>query len=149
MTLDEAIIHAKLKANEQRHYSQFEKVRNSCIKCAEEHEQLAEWLEELKEYKELEEKGLLIKLSSTEDVYCIENIIKCKYDYSLDKCPMYSKCGYCGSEENNFISCKHQYIMPVIVHRAFNMTMLPKLGKSIFFARENAEKELERLESAE
>jgi hypothetical protein len=62
MTLDEAILHAKLKANEQRHYSQFEKVRNSCIKCAEEHEQLAKWLEELKEYKQLEEQGLLLKL---------------------------------------------------------------------------------------
>ena len=49
----------------------------------------------LKEYEDLEEKGLLIKLSSTEDVYCIERIIECKYDYSLDKCPMYSKCGYC------------------------------------------------------
>lgn len=98
----------------------------------------------LKEYEDLEERGLLIKLPSTEDVYCIENIIECKYDYSLDKCPMYSKCGYCGSEEDNFISCKHQYRMSVIVHRKFNMNMLPKLGKSIFFTREDAEKELER-----
>ena len=98
----------------------------------------------LKEYEDLEEKGLLIKLPSTEDVYCIERIIECKYDYSLDKCPMYSKCGNCGSEEDDFISCKHQYRMSVILHRKFNMNMLPKLGKSIFFTREDAEKELER-----
>lgn len=98
----------------------------------------------LAEYEDLEEKGLLIKLASTEDVYCIENIIECKYDYSLNKCPMESKCEYCGSEEDDFISCKHQYRMSVIVHRKFNMNMLSKLGKSIFFTREDAEKELER-----
>ena len=55
MTIDEAIAHAREVA---------EKVRKSinsavtiqgektCIACAEEHEQLAEWLEELKSYRE-------------------------------------------------------------------------------------------------
>lgn len=60
MTLDEAIKHAKAKAKEQRYYAKFEHNRmmyQSCIKCAEEHEQLAEWLEQLKEYKQLEEQG--------------------------------------------------------------------------------------------
>lgn len=55
MTLDEAIKHAKAKAKEQRYYAKFEHNRmmyQSCIKCAEEHEQLAEWLEQLKEYKQ-------------------------------------------------------------------------------------------------
>ena len=53
MTLDEAIQHAREKAQEQRYYSNFEKgtMYNSCVKCAEEHEQLAKWLEELKLYK--------------------------------------------------------------------------------------------------
>ena len=55
MTIDEAIAHAREVANTQRgksgiclqngleceHFS-------DCLKCAEEHEQLAEWLEELK-----------------------------------------------------------------------------------------------------
>lgn len=64
MTIDEAIERERRKAKEQRkdngnceykaeygckgcadYYS------NSCIECAEEHEQLAEWLEELKCYK--------------------------------------------------------------------------------------------------
>ena len=65
MTLDEAIKHAKAKAKEQRYYAKFERNRmmyQSCVKCAEEHEQLAEWLEQLKEYKQLEEQGRLIKL---------------------------------------------------------------------------------------
>ena len=65
MTLDEAIKHAKAKAKEQRYYAKFEHNRmmyQSCIKCSEEHEQLAEWLEQLKEYKQLEEQGRLVKL---------------------------------------------------------------------------------------
>lgn len=65
MTIDEAIEHSGEKAKEQRYYASFERngmMYQSCIKCAEEHEQLAEWLEQLKEYKQLEEHGRLIKL---------------------------------------------------------------------------------------
>ena len=43
MRLDEAIEHAREKAEEQK--------CQSCKKCAEEHEQLADWLEELKDYR--------------------------------------------------------------------------------------------------
>ena len=53
MTIIEAIKHARDKAKEQRYYANFEKGKmyRSCVKCAEEHEQLAKWLEELKEYR--------------------------------------------------------------------------------------------------
>ena len=54
MTLDEAILHAREKAKGQRYYANFERngmMYQSCIKCAQEHEQLAEWLEELKSYR--------------------------------------------------------------------------------------------------
>ena len=78
ITLDEAIKHARDKAEESREYivddcnlEPFEAHCNSqCIKCAEEHEQLAQWLEELKEYKELEERGLLVKLPCKVGNYC-------------------------------------------------------------------------------
>ena len=58
-TLDEAIAHAREVASEQRRRSgtcttndnECDKFSN-CMKCAEEHEQLAEWLEELKSIKE-------------------------------------------------------------------------------------------------
>ena len=55
MTLDEAIKHAKEKANEQNYYASFERGKHiqSCKKCAEEHEQLADWLEEFKEYRDM------------------------------------------------------------------------------------------------
>lgn len=62
MTIDESIAKAREKAKEQRYYANFEKnylMRQSCLKCAEEYEQLAEWLEELKMYKSLSPRELV------------------------------------------------------------------------------------------
>ena len=58
MSIDEAIAHAREVSSEQKRRSgvciqndsECDKF-SACLKCAEEHEQLAEWLEELKEYK--------------------------------------------------------------------------------------------------
>lgn len=50
MSLDEAIWHCQERAEED------------CSECAREHLQLAEWLGELKSYKDLEEQGKLLKL---------------------------------------------------------------------------------------
>ena len=44
MTLEEAIKHCEEKEKEQ--------ALNGCFACAEEHKQLAEWLKELKDYRE-------------------------------------------------------------------------------------------------
>lgn len=70
LTLDEAIKHAKevvdMNYNDAEKFDSNDSVENymkaNCIKCAEEHEQLAEWLEELKSYKEAEKQGLLVRL---------------------------------------------------------------------------------------
>ena len=70
LTLDEAIKHAKevadMNYNDAEKFDSNDSVENymkaNCRKCAEEHEQLAEWLEELKSYKDLEEQGLLVRL---------------------------------------------------------------------------------------
>lgn len=43
VSVDEAIQHAKEVASQNR--------SNGCIECAEQHDQLAEWLEELKQYR--------------------------------------------------------------------------------------------------
>ena len=59
MTLDEAIAHAREIAEIQRNNDKLNKTlgksspyyKTDCIKCAEEHEQIAEWLEELKSYR--------------------------------------------------------------------------------------------------
>ena len=59
MTIDEAIEHAREVAEIQRNNDKLNKTlgkrspyyNTDCIKCAEEHEQIAEWLEELKDIK--------------------------------------------------------------------------------------------------
>ena len=70
LTLNEAIKHAKevadMNYNDAEKFDSNDSVENymkgNCEKCAEEHEQLAKWLEELKSYKEAEEQGLLVRL---------------------------------------------------------------------------------------
>lgn len=76
MTLDEAIKHCEEKAAELREYSDVlsetstipkGKEISDCLECAEEHEQLAEWLKELKALKEMP-KGDLISRSYVEKI---------------------------------------------------------------------------------
>ena len=61
MTIDEAIERERQKAKEQRsHIGTFnEEYSKKCEMWAEEHEQLAEWLEELKMYKSLSPRELV------------------------------------------------------------------------------------------
>ena len=66
MTIEEAITHAREVAEKNRKCCECNKIilTNKWInniECAEEHEQIAEWLEELKEYKELEEQGFIMQ----------------------------------------------------------------------------------------
>ena len=54
MTLDEAIKHAREVAEENREEAMnafFPPYADECESCAEEHEQLVSWLEELKDYR--------------------------------------------------------------------------------------------------
>lgn len=70
LTLEKAIVHTKevadMNYNDAEKFDSNDSVENymkaNCMKCAEEHEQLAKWLEELKSYKDLEEQGLLVRL---------------------------------------------------------------------------------------
>lgn len=70
LTLEEAIKHAKEVAdtnyNDAEKFDSNDSVENymkaNCMKCAEQHEKLAEWLEELKSYKEAEKQSLLVRL---------------------------------------------------------------------------------------
>ena len=60
MTIDEAISHAREVAEIHRNNDKLNKTlgkrspyyNTDCIKCAKEHEQLAEWLKELKDYRD-------------------------------------------------------------------------------------------------
>lgn len=68
LTLDEAITHAKEVAEEKYnegflcHANPDDGKLDKCVKCAQEHEQLAEWLTQLKEYQQLEKQGRLVIL---------------------------------------------------------------------------------------
>ena len=80
MTIDEAIAHAREVASEQKRRSGICVQNNSecdkfsaCLKCSEEHEQLAEWLEELKAIKDNCD-GKCTNCSNTE----LPNIKDCK-----------------------------------------------------------------------
>ena len=68
MTIDEAINHAREVANKKYtegmlcHANPNDEELDGCIECANEHEQLVKWLEELKEFWNLQEQGRLLKL---------------------------------------------------------------------------------------
>lgn len=120
LTLEDAISHAKEVAEKNYRGADFESIdsvdddiKANCIKCAEEHEQLAEWLEELKSYKDLEEQGLLVRLPCKvgTEVYYILGIPN-KTPCTIDKC-------------------------------VFGLSDIDKIGKSLFLTREEAEKKLE------
>ena len=62
MTIDEAIAHAREVASRK-----FDD-RVHCISCAEEHEQLAEWLEELKDYRDKNKMVVRIDVENIDSV---------------------------------------------------------------------------------
>lgn len=130
LTLEEAIVHAKEVAEKNYRGADFESIdyidddiKTNCIKCAEEHMQLAEWLEELKSYKEAGEQGLLVRLP-------------CPVGTTVwDICGMDIRenvvCGIeCGKNGKQFLWANHD-------------EWLGELNDLVFLTREAAEKKLE------
>lgn len=130
LTLEEAIVHAKEVAEKNYRGADFESIdyidddiKTNCIKCAEEYMQLAEWLEELKSYKEAEEQGLLVRLP-------------CPVGTTVwDICGMDIRenvvCGIeCGKNGKQFLWANHD-------------EWLGELNDLVFLTREAAEKKLE------
>ena len=106
-----------------------------CNQYVKEYEQIAEWLEELKSYKDAEEQGLLVRLP-------------CKVGDTV----------YVPTR--NFVSELRITMVSVNMHEAYFSWMLnsgiypnldgfskSKLGKSVFLTREEAEKELEEMKN--
>lgn len=108
MTIEEAIAHAKEVAEEKYnegflcHANPDDGKLDGCVKCAQEHEQLAEWLEELKTYRE--------KIVSAD---MIQTMLKEQYNKAID----------------DFISeCKANYIMEAF---GFRMCDLEKIADEL------------------
>lgn len=148
LTLEDAITHAKEVAEKNYRGADFESldpvdddIKANCIKCAEEHEQLAEWLEKLKSYKDLEEQGLLVRLPcKVGDTVC-DNDFGYPESYEI-KAFSY---GYCDSYvepdiEDQIIFYYENYSGSIT--GAFPMS---EIGKTVFLTREEAEKKLEEM----
>ena len=75
MTLDEAILHAReVAVRNRKQYKNCPSDRTdiryqTCEECAEEHEQLAEWLEELKSYRTSVFSGDMTQIMLKEEYY--------------------------------------------------------------------------------
>lgn len=144
LTLDEAIKHAKEVAKTNRAEATYNfpdlKVHcDNCLKCSNQYNQLAEWLEELKSYKELEEHGLLMKLPVPlgTTVYTLSTIFDCIYDYD---CKSYQK-WKCKED----IPCEYEKRSYHIKETEFGFVMAHSIGETVFLTREEAEKKLEEM----
>ena len=73
MTIDEAIAHAREVAEDKRADADW-KFRHGrlnaddCISCAEEHEQLVEWLEELKDYRDKNKMDVRVDVENMDSI---------------------------------------------------------------------------------
>ena len=120
LTLEEAIIHAKEVTKTNRaeatyNFPNLKEYYDNCLECANQHNQLAEWLEELKSYKEAEKTGLLLKLPVP-----IGTIVYCIYTSITGK--------------NATIFTDH-----------FNADMCKQWGKFVFATKEEAEEKLKEM----
>lgn len=150
LTLEEAIAHAKEITEKNYRGAEFESIdsidddiKTNCIKCAKEHEQLAEWLEELKTYKEAEGQGLLVRLPCKVGDKVWDNDFGHPESYEI-KAFSY---GYCDSYvepdiEDEIIFYYENYTGSIT--GAFPMS---EIGKTVFLTREEAEKKLEELKN--
>lgn len=146
LTLEEAIVHAKEVVEKNYRGADFESIdyidddiKANCVKYAEEHEQLAEWLEELKSYKDLEEQGLLVRLPCKVGDMVWDNDFGYPESYEI-KAFSY---GYCDSyvepdTEDQIIFYYENYSGSIA--GAFPIS---EIGKTVFLTREEAEKKLE------
>ena len=150
LTLDEAIKHAKevadMNYNDAGKFDSNDSVENymkaNCMKCAEQHEKLAEWLEELKSYKEAEEQGLFMRLpANNKEIYIISS--------------RWTVCSECSSrfDEDSGSGCEYEcdskkeyYVCPTYLSSINVNTYVNQFGKTIFLIREEADQKLREME---
>lgn len=178
LTLEEAIKHAKevadMNYNDAEKFDSNDSVENymkaNCMECAEQHEKLAEWLEELKSYKEAEEQDLLVRLPcKVGDIVYVDSTIlpiedmECYEDID-NKIPSYFQgrvISFRFAQRNWVkIAVKAKWLYEWIddetgpesdyieCEKNFSI-LLSKIDKTVFLTREEAEKKLEEMRNAE
>ena len=172
LTLDEAIKHAKEVAKTNRaeatyNFPNLKEYYDNCLECANQHNQLAEWLEELKSYKEAEEQGLLVRLPcKVGDIVYVDSAIlpiedmECYEDID-NKIPSYFQgrvVSFRFAKRNWVkISVKEKWLHEWIddetgpesdyIECEKNSSIpLSTIGKTVFLTREEAEKALKERE---
>ena len=97
----------------------------------------------LKEYEDAEEQGLLLRLPCEVGaaVFEIVELLECKYDY---ECPFdvydVNKC------EDPDGTCENEYTSHVVIEKKFDISMLDKIGITVFLEKEDAENKLKEME---
>ena len=148
LTLEEAIAHAKEITEKNYRGAEFESIdsidddiKTNCIKCAKEHEQLAEWLEELKTYKEAEGQGLLVRLPCKVGDKVWDNDFGHPESYEI-KAFSY---GYCDSYVEPDIEDQIIFYYENYSGSITGSFAMSEIGKTVFLTREEAEKKLEEM----
>lgn len=121
--------------------------KNTCIQYANQEEQLAEWLKELKSFKDAEEQGLLVRLPVKigDDIFKIPS--KANYDlnvlngYKANNRVYHQKVySIVFSQRGWFVQCDKDSI-----HAPNVICVDAEYGKTWFLTREEAEKKLEEM----
>lgn len=158
LTLEEAIKHVKevadMNYNDAEKFDSNDSVENymkaNCMECAEQHEKLAEWFEELKSYKEAEEQGLLVRLPCKvgDTVWVVTSPINVfdydEYDgdaeYEVYESFLSSVSYYTSGEQFRiYAKVTNSFIAAYFRECDF--------GEFLFLTREEAEKKLEELKN--
>ena len=160
LTLDEAIKHAKEvektnRAEATYNFPNLKEYYDNCSECANQHNQLAEWLEELKYYKDLEEQGLLVRLPCKEAYSRSGDFVYLIYDYEIIECvhcglgidPLSGKAYITLATDEELFPYRspdpEQDLDPTDWCTNATDVEVIELGKTVFLTREEAENKLE------
>ena len=164
LTLERAICRVKRVAKNQRWNSKYTKVspmneelnkqhEADYIKDAEEHEQIAEWLEELKSYKdigtpkelkEIKENGAFTGLELAKLAIMQKELKKYK-DLEVQGLLVRLPCKV-GTEVYYILGIPNK--TPCVIDKCvFELSDIDKIGKTVFLTREEAEKKLEEMKN--
>ena len=140
LTLEDAITHAKEVAKTNLaeatyNFPDLKEYYDNCSECANQHNQLAEWLEELKSFKEAEKQGLLVRLP-------------CKVGDIMFRINKDAKNPIIELTVTQIDITRRSYNLEVIDRDCGELMCFKNdIGKTVFLTREEAEKKLEEMKN--
>ena len=164
LTLDEVIkyikeVVCKNRKNKEKNTIIIPNSFISSADCAEKYEQVANWLEELKSYKDLEEQGLLVRLPCKEAYTQSGNYVYLIDDYEIVECvhcglsidPLSGRAYITLATDEKIFPYRNpdpeQDLDPTDWCTNVTDAEASELGKTVFLTREEAEKKLEEMKN--